>query len=447
MRGALSVLSTPGRRRASGRRRGRRWSVAVATALAAACAPAEPPPNVLLVVLDTVRADAVTAVAGGGAATPALTALAAESTTFSSAWAAAPWTVPSHASLFTGLYPHAHRATHDTYHLDEDLDTLAEMLADAGYQTAGFTTNPWLAAGVGLAQGFQDYRETYKAAEDDPDQGSRRVTGEVLRWLDDRHPAQPFFVFVNYVQAHLPYRPPKTALTTMDPPAPDGAISVSVEQAERYLAGDRTLSGDALRRAYLAEVVELDRQVGALLDDLRRTGMENRTLLVVTSDHGELLGEHGLTGHEFSVHEELLRVPLLVRLPGVFGPSRRPEPVSLVDVVPTVLETVGVVPPAPLDGVSLRGGPDLDRPLLAEYSRPRRLIHRYWRTKHPGVDMSRYDRALRALRSGPLKLVVSSRGEEWLFDLSGDPTEAIDLADLRPHDLADLRRQLATAVQ
>ncbi len=408
---------------------------------AVGCGPSGPAPDIMLVVLDTVRADAVGGRPGEPSVTPSLDALAARATVFDTAYAAAPWTVPSHASLFTGTFPHHHRATHDTYRLDDARTTLAEVLAGAGYQTAGFTTNPWLATGVGLAQGFEHYHETFKEATDDPDQGSRRVTGQVLRWLDDRDPGRPSFVFVNYVQAHLPYEPPEDAVRRVG----GAAGHVSVEQAEAWLAGDRSLSRDGLRRAYLAEVADLDAQVGTLLQGLEERGLLERTLLVITSDHGELLGEHGLTGHEFALAEELLRVPLIVHGPG-FGAGTRPDPVSLVDIVPTLVAAAAAQPPRGVDGRSLIAERAADRPLLAEYARPRRLVHGYWRAKYPDVDMSRYDRALRSLRSGDLKLVLSSRGEEWLFDLAEDPGETRDLASTHPDRVAALRDELARSL-
>jgi len=398
--------------------------------------PVTEPVNVVLVVLDTMRADALGASLGARSVTPHLDALASQSTVFESTTATAPWTVPSHGTLFTGLYPHQHGAIHGTYRLEPDHVTVAEILAQAGYLTVGFTTNPWLNARGGLGRGFAEWHEVYKQAKGDDDKGGARAVESLGSWIAGRDRARPFFAFLNLIEAHLPYEPPIEILRRHGGPGADGRRVISVEMAEDFIAGGQLVDPASLRRLYLAEVAYLDHLMGQLLVVLTRESLDQSTLLIVTSDHGEHLGEHGLTGHEFSLFEELLAVPMIIRWPrSVAAGVRRDDPVSLLDVVPTILEEAQAGGTHALPGRSLRRRSlpaDVPRVLLAQYARPARLIHKYWSGKHPDVDMSRFDRSLEAIRLGRYKLVAAGTGEQWLFDLIDDPGETNDLAPARP---------------
>lgn len=411
------------------------------------------PPHVVVIILDTVRADAIGAVLEGQSITPYIDGLIAESTVFSQAFTPAPWTVPSHASLFTGRYPHEHGARHGHYRLDSQTDTLAERLEARGYRTAGFTCNPWLNQGSGFSQGFDVYREPFRMADAAPDKGAAAATEMILEWLDQRKAQDPpFLLFVNYLEAHLPYAPPKAILDTLNLTA-RGSTSqeFSIPEAERHITGEQPVSEDRLeqvKRLYLAEVHYLDQQVRRIVDALRQRGWLDNTLLIITSDHGEHLGEHGLTGHEFSLHQPVLHIPLLIRCPGVMPKGRRVSmPASLVDLLPTVLAVVDEKTGASdLSGVNLldlvHADPDQDRPVVAEYARPERLIHGYWQSRHPRADLSRYDVSLRSVRDGGFKYIVSGSGEERLFDLKDDPPETHDISADAPDRLASLRSLL-----
>lgn len=408
----------------------------------------------MLVVLDTVRADGVGIDGEWLSLAPEITRLAGESTVFPNARAPAPWTVPSHASIFTGLYPHQHAADHERFRLSEVYTTLAEALRDLGYATGGFTCNAWLHARGGLQQGFDTYEEIFRL-DGQADAGAAAATHALSLWIREATArGKPFFAFVNYFEAHLPYEPPARVLQrvaggSMEP----GERIFTVREAEDYLTGEDSASPDDLARArllYKAEIAYLDEHVGRLVDQLRDGGLLDRTLLIVTSDHGEHLGEHGLTGHEFSLYEEVLRVPLIVRYPPRFRPGGRVDAaVSLVDIAPTVLDVLGARGAMPqVQGQSLvevvRSG-TRGAEMLASYARPVTLIHGYWRAAHPIADLSRYDVGLRAVWAGRWKYVRTTRGEEVLYDLGGDPREELNLAvsgtgEERERRLLELRR-------
>jgi arylsulfatase A-like enzyme len=413
----------------------------------------ESPPNIVIIMLDTVRADAVGRTWHGVPLTPHIDRLATQGTRFVKAFAPAPWTLPSHASLFTGLYPHRHHTVHESFELSESLTTMAELLRQRGYDTAGFTCNPWLHARGGMQQGFDPYVEVYKHDAGEPDKGARLATQMAIRWLqqpaeDDR----PFLLFINYLEAHLPYEPPAETLDRLESgSAAAPRRSFSLEQAERYIAGIDELSPDDLdqvRRLYYAEVAYLDNQVAVLLDHLRSRGDLDDTVVIITSDHGEHLGTHRLMGHEFTLFDPALRIPLIVRYPRKFPRAAEiTAPVSLVDILPTLLDILGVddLTPAP-DGQSLldvlRQPQDHDRRILAQYARPKTLVNNYWRSKHPAADMSRYDVSLVALRKGDFKYTRTGDGAEQLYDLASDPAETLNLADDSPDLLAQLRAEL-----
>jgi len=428
--------------------------LALAAALTAAlrARPAKTPPNVVLIVLDTVRDDCVGAHWQGVPLTPSVDAIAAEGTRFTNAFSAAPWTVPSHATLFTGLHPHRHYADHEHFKLADSFTTLAERLQAHGYATAGVTCNPWLTHTLGFKQGFEQYFEVY--ADSQPNENdSPKASTQAIEWLRQRAADQrPFFLFINYLDAHLPYTPAPEALNRL-PPVPDAKprTAFSIAEAERFLGRLDQLSPADLqevRRVYAAEILAQDAQVARVLDYLRGTGQLENTVLIITADHGEQLGEHGFTGHEFSLYEPVLDVPLIVRFPPGFPAGlQTPAPAGLIDILPTILDVAGLPPPSEtLPGRSLRkllAAPAADRPLLAEYARPATLINKYWRSNQPRVDMSAYNTSLKSLRLGGFKYIAADIGWERLFDLSTDAGEERDLSAEMPDRLAQMRAKVA----
>jgi choline-sulfatase len=380
---------------------GRLGALACLGAVCGGCSrPGPPPPpaarHLVLVTIDTLRADHVGAYGGDRSATPRLDAIAAAGAIAPEASAHAPLTLPSHASLFAGRLPPA-LGIHDNISARRmpDVPLLAEVLKKTGFATGGFVSSIVLGAFTGLDRGFDVYSDEFETQSGEPQLLSmvqKRgdvVTSDALEWLARARarPADRIFLWVHLFDPHDPYEPPEP-------------------YASRY-------SG----RAYQGEVAWTDELVGRLDDGLARLGMRGETLLVVTSDHGEGLGDHGELLHGYFVYQSTLRVPFLVRGPGILPGTRLGVTLRLVDVYPTVLEMLGVQPPVAkeLDGRSLasalRGGTQPEEAgTYAESLVP--LVHFGWSD-------------LRVLREGKWKYIAAPRPE--LYDLTNDPGETTNV--------------------
>jgi arylsulfatase A-like enzyme/Flp pilus assembly protein TadD len=374
---------------------------------------APPLENVLLVTLDTVRADRLGSYGCTTAETPSLDALAREGARFEQALAAAPLTLPSHATLLTGTIPPRHGVHQNgTGPLAASVPTLAETFQASGLRTGAFVGSFVLDASFGLARGFEVYDDeiprdpTALTPGLEAERPAADVVDRALLWLG-RDDARPFFAWVHLYDAHAPYEPP--------------------EPYRARFAG----------RPYDGEIAAVDAQVGRLLRHLEERGIADRTVVVVTADHGESLGEHGELTHGLLLFEPTLRVPLLVRAPGrVPAGLVVEEPVALADVAPTVAALLGrhlampgsarTQPAAEIDGRDLSA-------VLAEGREPPRA-DLYAETEYPRLFGWS---GLAALRRGHAKYVHAPSPR--LFDLRADPAEATNL--LRPGE----RRQLALA--
>lgn len=347
------------------------------------------PTSGLLVTLDTTRADALGCYGGRPGVSVHLDELAEESLVFTRAHTVAPLTTPSHASMLTGLYPPRHGVRDNAHRpLGPAATTLAERAREAGLQTAAFVSAVVLAEVWGLDQGFEHYDvpadSRSLATEHMVERSADQVVERALAWLRGRDRSRPFFLWVHFFDPHAPYEPPPAAL--------------------RQAGGN----------PYLGEVAAMDRACGRLFDELRGEGALDDTLVVVAGDHGEALGAHGEPTHSVLCYQEVLRVPLLVRDARV-GPGRRDDVVSVVDVLPTFLEGLGLGPLAdPVDGRSLLSPPG---------SQGQR-----------GVYFESYDGFLNygwspiaGWLEGERKYLHGSAPE--LYDLARDPLEATNLLE------------------
>lgn len=377
--------------------RARAWVVLSALVAFVACRPSGPPPSVLLVTIDTLRADRLGAYGARNVRTPVLDALAARGVLFEEALASAPLTLPSHSTILSGLEPPRHGVRDNgTYVFPESRDTLATRLAARGHATAAFVGAYVLDRRFGLQRGFAAYDDRIeRRLEGTSVLESERPGSEVVeaaqRWLSQAK--TPFFAWVHLYDPHAPYDPPSPFL-------------------EEY-AG----------RPYDGEVAYTDACLGRLFS-AAESAAKGRLVVVVTGDHGESLGEHGEATHGFFVYQPTLRVPLVLAGPGVPRGERRPGSARTADIAPTVLALVGLDFPAGLDGRNLFAGP-LSRESYAEAFYPASFG---WAP-------------LFSYRLGSLKLVDAPRPE--IYDLAADPAETTSLADRRPDDLARLRNALA----
>jgi arylsulfatase A-like enzyme len=422
---------------------------AAAAVLAVSCDGGTPArrPNVLVVVMDTTRADRCSFLGYGRPTTPRLAEFAKDAVTFRDAWAPCCWTGPSHASLFTGLRPERHGYLETMRkRLDDTQTTLAERLRDAGWRTGCFTNNELISAERGLTQGFDVVQPFYLDAER-PYPYAAETHRRALAWaLSKEGGGKPFFLFVNDMEPHLPYEPPPAVAARFvqgSPPPPEleAARAFNFPWSVGYTLGRTEVSPrklSLLSDLYDGEIAALDDEIGRLLDGLRGAGVLDDTIVVVCSDHGESLGEHKVIGHLFSMHRSTLHVPLLVRYPGAFdGGSAVDEVVRLEDVAPTLLELCGVAPIDGADGASLTGGlrGRVARGVFGEQTHAMDQIARAF----PGADLSIYTTSMRSVFDGRLHLIRHSTGRDELYDVRRDPGEVNDLAPQGGPDLERLR--------
>lgn len=384
-------------------------------------------PNVLLVVIDTLRADHVGASGYGLPTTPELDALTERGTYFEQAIASSSWTRPSMAALLTGHHPESVGLTCHNFRIPEaDCDvlprsaiTLAEHLGPAGWETAGVVANINVDPVFGFHQGFDRYvsiaellagseGEDWRQNDTWLDRTTRRTTDEALAWLDEREGREPFFLYLHYLDPHAPHDPPQ-------------------EHAQAFSSADYDADADtaALLARYDAEIQYVDRQLARVLERLEDEGELEHTIIIVTSDHGEEFGDHGGREHGWTLYEEQLRVPLTIAIPELESPPRIEEQVCLIDVVPTICEVLELRPPADLPGRSLL-------PLL-----------RGARQAVPSALSGWGYKPLTSFRAPPWKLIHNdATGDTQLFHLEDDPGEKVDVSEQHPDIVAVLRVQL-----
>jgi len=401
-------------------------------------------PDIVLIVVDTLRADHLGAYGYDRGTTPHLDALARQGTVFDAAWSAAPWTLPSVMSIMTSRYPSSHRVENDGLKLGADTPTLAETLQRSGYATAAFVSHVYVSAPFGFGRGFETFedfglsRPGYRL-EAGMEPRADRVTDSALAWLD-RQGRRPVFLFVHYFDPHWPYDPPET----FRPPGEagyHGSLDAAYDSISRFLDPRQPLPDDYrafLLARYDGEIRFVDEQIGRLLDHLSASERGPRAWVVVTADHGEEFKEHGSMGHGRRLYEEVVRVPLIIRRPGKGGTpdvaARVGAPVSGIDLFPTLAAAAGASPPADVQGTSLLPllqppgpRPPAGRPLVCE--------------------TIRLNAHLKAVRVGPLKLIQSmDENRAELYDLAADPREARDVAGARPDDRKALARELFSRV-
>ncbi|MEM7483362.1 MAG: sulfatase [Acidobacteriota bacterium] len=401
--------------------------------------------NVLLIVVDTLGAESVGAFAGergpfeGDSPTPHLDRLAAESTVFRRAFSTAPWTQPAVSSLLTSQMPSSHGVVRLGNVLGEEHETLAEALARGGYRTGAVISHKLVGAEFGHDQGLDHLDETPVGGHGAIT--SPEVTVRALQWLDaeERQRETPFFLLAHYFDPHYVYHHHADFDRTSD-------YQGSLEPAQ-YIwdLRDNAAELDAADAAFLTglyreEVAYTDQAVGDLLDGLAERGLDARTLVVVVSDHGEEILRRGWIGHTRTLYDELLWIPWILRLPGGVGAGSYDAPVSLLDVMPTILDLVGQPIPETAEGRSLapwiERREDLPpRPVVAEVSFDDRVI---------APDRVGQKTAFKtSVIDGDLKVIHDLLSDSWeMYDLASDPLETENLAGGGQPEEPRLRRFL-----
>ncbi|MFC7018108.1 MULTISPECIES: sulfatase [Haloarcula] len=450
--------------------------------------------NVLFVVLDTVRKDHLSVYGYDRDTTPHLADFAEEAAVFEQAVAPAPWTLPVHASMFTGLYPSEHGATQEDPYL-EGATTLAESLSAAGYDTACYSSNAWITSYTNLTAGFDDHDNFFQIMPSELLSGPLATLwktmndNDILRGVADRlvqvgnklheHLAEEgggdtktpqvidrtldfvdgsddFFAFINLMDAHLPYHPPEEYAERFAP----GVDSTEVcQNSKEFNCGARDIDDDewdAIRGLYDAELAHIDDQLHRLFAHLKETDQWEDTTVVVAADHGELHGEHDLYGHEFGIYDPLVNVPLLVKHPDV-EPGRDEETtVELVDLYHTILDAAGATGRGKAldearsllsadyrDFADDVGGTDRSDVAFVEYHQPVvELRQLEGKASGAGItldEQSRFYSRMGAARTPDEKYIHCTRIPDEAYAVGADPGETENLAgtDDEPTHLRD----------
>ena len=413
-----------------------------------------PRPDVVLVVVDALRADRLGVYGGPAENSPTIDAIAREGVTFERAIAQAPWTQPSVASLLSSLYPSFHGVQDFQLAMDatygdapkiavfgNECATLPETLRAHGYRTAAFVANPFLDTAFGFSRGFDHFDASFAALST----RGRRVNEAAVGWIRAREPGVPVFLYLHYMDVHGPYdaRPGvlDPMLDALERSGPRERLDDAATERLGYLRTFPSVMRRPERHAelsryreywvarYDAGIREMDGYLAALRHALEVEGVWRDALVVITADHGEALFEHGLWDHGKSLHDTELHVPLIVRWPGVAPAGTRVRAaVELIDVMPTILDLLGIDAAGAGEGRSVG-------PLLTGGSgaAPEVAIAEAVKGR-PGA---------RAIYAGDWKLITDVDGGAALYDLAHDPLETHDVGAARVTEAARLRRLLA----
>lgn len=382
--------------------------------LVLACgSPGEPErPSILLVVVDTLRRDHLGAYGYERNTSPRLDRFAADALRYDAAQSQAPWTLPSVASLLTGIDARSLGIMEFKDVMGDELVLLPELLKEQGYVTGAIVSNIFLSARWGFEQGFDHFDESQVKGQRRRNT-SPRLSNAAIAFLTE-HRAEPFFLLLHYFDPHFRYREHRGFRFERDVPY-EGPIHGSLSHHQLGSLRSELGPDDAaeLARLYDSEIAFTDHHLGRVLEALRELGLYDRMLIAVTADHGEEFLERGRIGHGYTLHEELVGVPLIVRFPGG-EPGVVSRPVAAIDLFPTILEVAGAPIPAGLDGVSLVNETDETDGAAAE-----RFL---FTSSTRGHDS-------RAVRSGRFKLVEHPNARAELYDLEADPLEKRNLFD------------------
>ncbi len=390
-------------------------------------------PNILIITLDTTRLDHLGFCGYDRETSPNIDRIAADAVVYTQVYSTASTTLPAHASLFTGKLVTSHGARSDTegplmlldaiegpqewevYRargLTPDETTLASLLAEAGYKTGAIVAGPWLKRVFGLDRGFEFYDDA--EISDVNGRLAERVTASALSWLEKQR-ADRFCLFLNYFDAHAPYMPPEAFVQRLFSENDIGRPGSKNEQ---------------LIVRYDAEILYMDHHIGELIQTLKEWDLYDKTWIIVTADHGELLGEHQLIGHGKYLYEEEIRVPLISKRPHGEGAGQRIDGrLQLTDVLPMICSGLNLPLPPGIQGVVPA---DRTLPIVAE-TYPNEFIsaHGYWRT----------------LLASDFKFLWNSKEKHLLFNLKEDPAESTDLSALKPELAAKMARLLDTYLE
>jgi arylsulfatase A-like enzyme len=388
-------------------------------------------PNIILLSIDTMRADRLSE-----RLTPNLMRLARESQVFTNAYCTFPSTLPSHTSVMTGLYVANHQVSRPVEEIvrvkqiPHKLETIAELVSGTKYFTSGITDGGFVSSFFGFDRGFQQYSENVHMARKDV-----ATISNAIKWLETNS-QRPFFLFLHTYEVHEPFNPPVPVFEKLFPkPAVNKPPVITMEWLHRVVSGAVTPTEEQkefIRQCYDAEIHFFDQNFGRLLDELKRLKLDQNTVILVFSDHGELFMEYQNTfGHGKTLARNEIQVPLILHIPGQKGATRE-DLVSLVDLYPTVADLIGAKVNSPVDGISLLEPPDSKK-------RFNRSIY---------YEVTYGNQAFWGAQTREFKMVLDkNNGAEFFYDLRKDPEERENVSNAENRSLQSMKALLAAYVQ
>jgi len=375
--------------------------------------------NIILITISSLRADHFGCMGYQRKTTPQMDAFAGKGVLFTNAFGTSGWTMPNHASIFTSLFPKTHQVKHIKHSLSQKYQTLAEILRENGYFCAGFTCNPRLGTEYGFGQGFDLYDDytvpvllksvALESTEVDVNKTrtNHYINDLVIRWLQ-RVKQQPFFLFVHYYDPHWDFLPPAPYDTMFDQHYKGTVDGRNVAKEPLFSNPPSEEDIRHIIALYDGEIRQTDSDVGEVLDILEKTNLMKNTIVIIVGDHGESFYEHGHTSHH-GLYEELIHVPMMMRIPQKIVKKKIPALVSQVDIMPTILDYAGISPSADIQGKSLK-------PLIEGSTESIRdfIIAEYQGGAIPDCYVCRSPR---------YKVYIGARNAYWSHDLSSDPQE------------------------
>jgi len=445
-------------------------------------------PNVILAVMDAVRPDHLSCYGYSRKTTPNIDKIAEDGLLFENAFSATSWTPPSHASIFTGMYPSQHGVLGKNLYLDEEIPTIAEIFSSKGYETLGICITPWVGSQTGLDRGFIKFIS--ESSRGYLDGFSHRLSldwiifcletdirfmvynwgkqarffQEIKEWiLNSQKRNKPFFIFVNYFDAHTPYAPPQPFKRRFERIHNRNTNLEKIRDIFNsrhgypYVAKESEVSEeewDVLKSWYDGGIAYIDFFLGKFFDYLKERELYNNTFIAITSDHGENFGEHQLANHLFCLYDTLLHVPLIMRYPehGSVG-KRISSIVSHIDILPTLLgvSNIEMKTNSNIKGVNMIPFENriYHKHICAEYGPPVADINALKRLS-PKVDPSicnKYNKNLKCIRSNDFKYIISSDGREELYDLEKNPEESRNIISEFPEKAKELKSLLTVELK
>lgn len=454
-------------------------------------------PNILLIVLDTTRARNLSCYGYSKETSPNLDRIAEEGVLFSNAITNSSWTLPAHASLFTGTYPSTHLVNNWNDKLSENLVTIAQFFRDTGYQTIAINNNSWINEQFGLERGFDVFIKMWlffqtsndlntvsrsiknvnpvnklqivtksifkgnallnlingvygKLLYNRYDLGGKRIVKAFENWLHrNRNPRKPFFMFINLLETHLPYKPLPDYLT----PFLDGKYTLKQvkrlsQEPLRYITGIEKIDkydAEILTALYDAEIKYLDSLIGSIYNILSNSKFLKNTILVIVGDHGENIGEHNMMSHFYCLYDTVIHIPFIMRYPAELPKAKtHTEVVQLSDIFPTLAAMVSLenrLPKNQIEGKNIFTTDQNDRIAVSELlgvNPPIEVLAR--KTGIAESELKHFDKQIIALRNRQYKYIQDSYSNEEFFDISKDPYELQNIIQEKP-ELHEMFRQ------